>query len=175
MPQRAAADARERDAWATAGLQDPTVERNPASGDPQAADRHTRTVILVEDDESLRRALVRVLRASGFETRDYASAEALLADLAPDRAGCLVVDLNLPAMSGLDLVDLLRQRGATLPVVAISAHDEARVRDAVRRRGVERFLGKPFVGTALVQTVNDLIGGRAPSRGTSRDLRDRGS
>ena len=175
MPQRAAADARERDAWAAAGLHDLAMERNPVSGHPAAAGQRTGVVILVEDDDSLRRALVRVLRASGLETRDYESAEALLADRAPDWAGCLVVDLNLPAMSGLELVDLLRQRGTTLPVVAISAHDEAHVRDAVRRRGVERFLGKPFVGTALVRTVNDLIGSRAPHRDMSRDVRDRGS
>lgn len=124
-------------------------------------------VILVEDDAGLRGALKRVLRDSGFETRVYASAEAALADPAPDWPDCLVIDLNLAGMSGLDLLHGLRQRGITAPAVVISAHDEARVREEVRRRGVEHFLAKPFRGTTLVGVLGGMLaqrsgGGRAP-------------
>jgi FixJ family two-component response regulator len=117
-------------------------------------------VILVEDDEGLRAALKRVLRAWGFETKAFASAEDALADSDLDWPDCLVVDLNLPAMSGLDLVDRLRQRGVTAPAVMISAQDEARVRDELRRRGIRHFLPKPFLGSALVRTVDAALAER---------------
>jgi FixJ family two-component response regulator len=133
------------------------MDQTPASPPPEAAGPPARVVILVEDDEGLRVALLRVLRASGFKAFAYASAMALLDDARAEPADCLVVDIHLPAMSGLDLVDRLRWRGLRTPAVAISAHDEASVREAVRRRGIERFLGKPFLGSALVRTVNELL------------------
>ena len=117
-------------------------------------------VILVEDDEGLRVALLRLLRAFGFRAYGYASAEALLDDPRAARADCLVVDVHLPAMSGLELVTRLRRRSLQMPAVAISAHDEAGMREAVRSGGVERFLGKPFPGRALVSAVNELIAAR---------------
>jgi len=121
---------------------------------------HRQVVILVEDDEGLRVALLRLLRASGFSACGYASAEALLDDPRAARADCLVVDVHLPAMSGLELVTRLRRRGLRVPAVAISAHDEAGTREAARSQGVERFLGKPFLGKTLVSTVSELIAGR---------------
>jgi FixJ family two-component response regulator len=121
---------------------------------------HRHVVILVEDDEGLRVALLRLLRAFGFSAYGYASAEALLDDPRAAWADCLVVDVHLPAMSGLELVTRLRRRGLQVPAVAISAHDEAGMREAARSGGVERFLGKPFPGRALVSAVNDLIAAR---------------
>jgi len=118
-------------------------------------------VLLVEDDAGLRGALKRVLHASGFETRVYAGAETALADPALDWPDCLVVDLNLPAMSGLDFIDRLRQRGMTAPAVVITAHDEARVREEVRRRGVGNFLAKPFLGSALVRLLDAMLARRS--------------
>jgi FixJ family two-component response regulator len=122
-------------------------------------DRHGHVVILVEDDAGLRGALERVLRASGFEAQSYASAEAALADHRLESADCLVVDLNLPAMSGLDLVDRVRRHGVTVPTVLITAHDEPRVRDEVTRRGIQHFLAKPFLGSALVRLLDSVIAG----------------
>lgn len=126
---------------------------------PGIVDRHGHVVILVEDDTGLRAALERVLRASGFDARAYDSAEAALAANGLDWADCLIVDLNLPAMSGLDLIDSLRRRGVQAPAIAITAHDEPRVRDDVRRRGVEHFLAKPFLGSALIRLVDTLVAG----------------
>jgi FixJ family two-component response regulator len=117
-------------------------------------------VVLVEDDDGLRAALKRLLRAWGFEARAYADAEAALADPDLDWPECLVVDLNLPAMSGLELVDRLRQRGVLAPAVVISAQDQARVRDELRCRGIEHFLPKPFLGSELVRTVDAALAGR---------------
>jgi FixJ family two-component response regulator len=136
---------------------DRPVNSLPADG-RNVVDRRGRVVLLVEDDAGLRAALERVLRASGFEARAYASAEAALADHRQDRADCLVVDLNLPRMSGLDLVDSLRQRGVTAPAVIITAYDKPRVRAEVRRRGVEHYLAKPFAGSTLVRLLDDVMG-----------------
>jgi FixJ family two-component response regulator len=133
------------------------VSLPPANG-RDVVGRHGRVVILVEDDTGLREALERVLRASGFEAHGFASAEAALADHRPDWAHCLVVvDLNLPKMSGLDLVDCLRQRGVTAPAVIITAYDKPSVRAEVQRRGIEHFLAKPFPGSTLVRLLDDVI------------------
>jgi FixJ family two-component response regulator len=136
----------------------------PHSTPRDVVDRHGHVVILVEDDAGLRGALERVLRAAGFEAQSYASAEAALADHRLEWADCLVVDLNLPAMSGLDLVDRVRKHGVTVPTVLITAHDEPRVRDEVKRRGVQHFLAKPFLGSALVRLLDSVITGSGDVR-----------
>lgn len=122
-------------------------------------------VIVIEDDAGLREALLRMLRASGFRARAHDCGEAFLEDTRSDEADCLVVDIHLPAMSGLDLVERLRRRGLRTPAVAISAHDEPSVREAARRKGIDRFLGKPFPGRVLVNTVNELLAERGAVAG----------
>lgn len=132
--------------------------RTETSNPPPAPARRGQVIALVEDDDSLRAALKRVLRAWGFETRAYASAEAALGGSDPDWPDCWVVDVGLPGMSGLDLVDRLRQRGTPSPVIVISARGEAQLRDQIRRRGIEHFLAKPFLGSLLVRTVDAVLG-----------------
>jgi FixJ family two-component response regulator len=156
VPERAASSARGHDAHTEDRAHDPPVNPSPANG-RAVVDRHGRVVILIEDDAGLRAALERLLRASGFEAQAYESAEAALADHRPDWADCLVVDLNLPKMSGLDLVDCLRQRGVTAPAVIITAYDKPSVRAEVQRRGIEHFLAKPFPGSTLVRLLDDVI------------------
>jgi FixJ family two-component response regulator len=82
-------------------------------------------------------------------------------------ADCLVVDLNLPSMSELDLIERLRSLGVTAPVIVITAQDDALVRDAVRRRGVDHFLAKPFLGSALVRLIDAIIAAPAGRSGAS--------
>jgi FixJ family two-component response regulator len=117
-------------------------------------------VVIVDDDDGLRIALERVLRASGFDVRAFPSAEDALQAQGAESCACVVVDLQLPRMSGLELTDHLRQRGLTAPVVVISAHDEVHVRRAVALRGIEHFLAKPFLGSTLAAQVRSLVGGR---------------
>ena len=97
--------------------------------------------------------------SSSLSKTTRASAEAALADHRLEWADCLVVDLNLPAMSGLDLVDRVRQHGFTVPTVLITAHDEPRVRDEIHRSGIQHFLAKPFLGSALVRLLDSVIAG----------------
>jgi FixJ family two-component response regulator len=156
LPQRAEQSALRHDAPAASRAHAARVNLLPGNG-RDIVDRHGHVVILVEDDAGLRAALERMLRASGFEAQAYASAEAALADHGRNWADCLVVDLNLPKMSGLDLIDCLRQRGVTAPAVIITAHDKPSVRAEVQRRGIEHFLAKPFPGSTLVRLLDDVI------------------
>jgi len=144
------------------------VRQTDTPDHPEILARHGSLVVLVEDDDGLRAALKRVLRAWGFETRAYASAEAALADDHLDRPDCLVVDVGLPGLSGLELVDRLRLRGNRAPVIVISAQEEAQLRDAIRQRGIEHFLAKPFLGSVLVRNVDAVLGERQRGRNADR-------
>lgn len=157
--------ARRHVAHALAPAHDRWVTPGTTANPTETADRHGHVIVLVEDDAGLRAALQRVLRAWGFATRSYDSAEAALAGAALDWPDCLVVDLGLPVMSGLDLIDRLRERGVTAPAVVISALDEARVRQEIERRGIVHFLAKPFLGSDLVRKVDLVLGERRGSGG----------
>jgi len=115
---------------------------------------------VVEDDDSMREALARLLVAAGFEPRAYASAEALLAAGAGGGAVCVVSDLRLPRMSGLALLAELRSRGESLPLVLITGHDVPGLREDALRRGAAAYLAKPFPGTTLLKAVQAAIAGR---------------
>jgi len=114
-------------------------------------------VLLVEDDDSMREAIERLLGAAGFECAAYASAEAMLANFAGPDAACIVSDLKLPAMSGLDLLAELRTRGWKSPLILITAHDAPGLREDALRRGATSYLAKPFRGTALLDAVNAAV------------------
>ena len=115
-------------------------------------------VLVVEDDESMRQAVERILGLAGFEPRAYASAEALLAAGTAEGAACVVSDLRLPAMSGLELLAALRARGFRAPLVLITAYDEPGLAEEATRRGAAHYLAKPFQGIALLAAVRAAIG-----------------
>jgi len=111
----------------------------------------------VDDDDSMRRAIARLLGAAGFLPRSYPSAEALLADEAREGAACIVCDMRLPAMSGLDLLSELRSRGGWPPLILITAHDAPGVREDAERLGAAAYLPKPFLGTALLEKIRAVV------------------
>ncbi len=121
-----------------------------------------RRVLLVEDDESLRQAVERLLNAYYFECSVCASAEELLAQGAGVGAACVVSDLMLPAMSGLDLLAEMRARGGWPPLVLVTAHDRPGLREEAMRRGAAGYLAKPFQGAALVASVESAIESARP-------------
>jgi FixJ family two-component response regulator len=110
-------------------------------------------VIVVEDDQSMREAIETLLDAAGIESATYESAEALLADPTTQGARCIVSDLKLPGMSGLELMSVLRARGNESAVIVITAHDSAEVRGEAKRGGAAAYLAKPFLGSALLTAI----------------------
>lgn len=119
-------------------------------------------ILVVEDDDSLRPALERLLNAAGFETAAYTSAEALLADADAGDAACVVCDLKLPAMSGFDLLAEWRGRGGKPPVILITAYDALGLGEEAARRGAAAYLVKPFRGTALLEVIDAAITSARP-------------
>ena len=113
----------------------------------------SRRVLVVDDDEGMREALKNLLDAAGFEAVAFGSAEALLREGIIDGAVCVISDIRLPSMSGLDMLAALRARGEQIPVIAITAHDEPGVRDEAKRCGAAAYLAKPFLGTVLLAAI----------------------
>ena len=102
------------------------------------------TVYIVDDDRAVRDSLSLLLSLRGFRTATFASAEDFLAAWQPEWAGCLIADIRIPGMSGLDLQHALVARGSSLPVVIVTAHgDVGTARAAFRAHAVD-FLEKPF-------------------------------
>ena len=89
------------------------------------------SIAIVEDDASFRRAAERLLRASGFEAHTFASAEEFLKSAVPESHACLILDLNLPGISGFELVDHLSASAPPRPVIFITAQDEDSLRERV--------------------------------------------
>ena len=134
----------------------------------------SQTVLLVEDDDSMRASLDRLLGLAGLAHHAYASAETMLADDVEAEAACVVTDLKLPGMSGLGLLAELRSCGRAVPVVLITAHDTPGLREDAMRRGAAGYLVKPFTGTVLLDAVKVAIGSaRVPGDNRAPTERER--
>ena len=121
-------------------------------------ERQQRPVVgVVENDTSLRRALRRLLRTGGFRVEAFSSAEAFLASGQPERVDCLVLDVRLGGMSGLDLPEWLVTTGSEIPVVFVTAHDDPATRERASRAGAVDYLPKPFEDASLMGAVDRAI------------------
>lgn len=116
-------------------------------------------VAVVDDNDSFARAIGRLLRASGFEINTYPSAEAFLSPTPLPPADCLVLDIQLGGMSGVELQQELRERGNVTPIIFVTAHDDPEVRDEAVRAGCVAYLRKPVACRALLEAVTKAIGG----------------
>jgi FixJ family two-component response regulator len=119
-------------------------------------------VVVVENDDGMRRALQRMLEISGFATATFGSAEALLAVDGASGARCLVLDIQLPGMSGFDLHRHLYAGGVPPPVIFITGYDSAAARDQAEALGAVAYLPKPFAVEMLVDAVS-RAGGSPPA------------
>ncbi len=117
------------------------------------------TVAVVEDDSSMRRSVLRLLNAHGFAVEEFPSAEAFL-DRDPDSCvACLVLDIHLPGMSGLELRRRLTAAGSILPVIFVTAIDDDAVKMAAIELGCVAYLRKPFPADALIDAVGNALSG----------------
>jgi FixJ family two-component response regulator len=114
-------------------------------------------VVVVDDDMSMNQAIKRLLLAGGFAVVTFQSAEALLESDAADNAGCLVLDMRLPGMSGFELQQRLKQGGAERPVIFITAHDLPSSQEQARKAQAVAYLPKPFPGLNLMAAVTDAL------------------
>jgi FixJ family two-component response regulator len=112
----------------------------------------TATVVVVDDDESVRKALRRLMRSAGFAVATYGSAEEFLA-ACHRSADCLILDVSLPGMSGLDLQRLLANTGRDPAVILITAHEDQAVRTTGLGAGAVDFIAKPFARERLLDAV----------------------
>jgi FixJ family two-component response regulator len=126
-----------------------------------------RAILVVEDDDSMREAIARLLSAADFECDAYASAEALLARGGGNDVACVVCDLKLPGISGLELLEELRARGGCPPFVLITAHDAPGLRKEALQRGAAAYLAKPFRGTALLDVLKSVVTTHGPPSAAS--------
>src|SRR5439155_4586640 len=122
------------------------------------AERRTRAVCVVDDDESLRRSVRNLLSSVGFQVETFASAEEFLESTRRAHAGCLVLDLRMAGMNGLDLLKHLAATGSRLPVVILTAHGDDEARRQALEAGAVAFLGKPFRSDALLDVVRTAQG-----------------
>lgn len=117
----------------------------------------TRLVSIVDDDESLRRSVKNLLTSVGFQVETFASAEAFLESAHRADTRCVVLDLRMPGMSGLDLLMHLAATGSPIPVVILTAHSDDEARRRMLQAGAVAFLGKPFHGEALLGAVRRAL------------------
>jgi FixJ family two-component response regulator len=115
-------------------------------------------VSVIDDDESVRESLPHLLKGFGFAVRAFSSAEEFLASDQISQNKCLILDINMPGMSGPDLLEELRRLGWEIPVVFITAQRDEKVRSDVLQQGAVACLFKPFSGKALRAAIEVALG-----------------
>jgi two-component system, LuxR family, response regulator FixJ len=115
-------------------------------------------VCIVDDDESLRRSVGNLLSSVGFRVETFASAEEFLESTHRSNTGCLVLDLRMAGMKGLDLLRHLAATGSGIPVIILTAHGDEEARRQSLEAGAVAFLAKPFRSDALLDAVRTALG-----------------
>ncbi len=112
---------------------------------------------VVDDDESLRTSMLRLLGAAGFEARGYASTGEFLLQAPPDRPGCILLDLRMPGPSGLELQAALQRQGVALPVVFMTGHGDVASSVRAMQAGAVDFLTKPVKRETLFEALQRAL------------------
>ncbi len=139
------------------------------------ADRDA-TVFVVDDDQAMRDGLEFLIRAAGYEARTFDSAQAFLDACDPTMRGCLLLDVRMPGMSGLELQEQLQQHQITLPVIIVTAYANVPMAVRAMQGGAFDFIEKPFDDTVLInriRTALSLESQRAADKAELRKIRRR--
>jgi FixJ family two-component response regulator len=118
-----------------------------------ASERKEKLVAIIEDDESYRVAVQRLLKSAGLAVQSFGSAEAFLNSGQQHETGCLISDIRMPGMSGLELQSKLNSNHCPIPTIFITAHGDEKMRLQAMRGGAVKFLAKPFDGETLLEAV----------------------
>ncbi len=114
-------------------------------------------VSVVDDDECVRESLSDLLREFGFAAHAFSSAEGFLELESLGQTKCLILDIAMPGMSGLDLQRELKRRGQEIPTIFITAQEDEAIRTRAFEQGAAKFLYKPFSDTALLEALNAAL------------------
>ena len=114
-------------------------------------------VSVVDDDESVRESLPDLLKEFGFAARAFSSGQAFLSSDSVDETRCLILDIAMPGMSGLDLQQELKRGGQSIPIIFITGQKDEDIRKQAAQQGAVKFLYKPFSDTALLDAVNSAF------------------
>ncbi|CAO3358152.1 response regulator transcription factor [Azospirillum melinis] len=126
------------------------------TADPKSADA-SRTVYVVDDDPAMRHSLAWLIGALGVSVESFGSGEEFLRAVRPDHPGCLVTDVRMPGMSGLELQDTLARAGSLLAVVVITGHGDVPMAARAFRGGAVDFIEKPFNDQLLLDRVHEAL------------------
>jgi len=137
---------------------------------PSGAATPLRTVYVVDDDEAVRDSLQWLLEGNSYRVRSFASAEDFLSEFEPDGVGCLVLDVRMPGMSGLELQAELVTRKVDLPIVFVTGHGDVPMAVAAMKSGASDFIEKPFDQAALKSVVERTLA-RAGDAAVEQDVR----
>lgn len=122
------------------------------------------TVFIVDDDSAVREGFARLLRSAGMDARPYADAETFLAEVSNVSEACILLDITMPRMTGLQVQAHLNQRAITVPVISVSALDDEYSRACARDLGSRTFLCKPVDDQAMLDAINAAINTVGPPR-----------
>ena len=122
--------------------------------------RKKELIAIVDDDESARSAIYGVLRSVGMNPQSFSSAEEFLASGRQNEAACLIADVRMPGMSGLELQGRLAEEGCRIPIIFVTAYGDARTRAQAMKGGAIGFLGKPFDDKVLLESVRSALAER---------------
>jgi two-component system response regulator FixJ len=124
------------------------------------------TIYVVDDDDGMRRALDALLSTVGYKTTVFSRPADFLANFHPDSAGCLVLDIRMPDMSGLEVQQQLNRRGSMLPVIFITGHGDVPMAVQAMKEGAFEFIQKPFRDQDLLDRINHALKLDAENRST---------
>jgi FixJ family two-component response regulator len=116
-------------------------------------------VAIVDDDRSVQSALKDLMESAGLEARCFGSAEEFLEPDERNQTGCLVADIRMPGMSGLELQAKLKAEGSRIPIIFITAHGDAKMKTQAMKAGALEFLSKPFDDEVLLEKVRGALNG----------------
>ncbi len=116
-------------------------------------------IYVIDDDESVRKAFKRLLRSVNFEVETFASAEEFLKSPKPNKNSCIIIDLRMPGLTGFDLQRKLMAQGNRIPIIVISASDDAQIREQARELGAVAFFRKPIDDQALLDAIAWAVSG----------------
>src|SRR5580700_2041560 len=125
----------------------------------------SRLIAIVDDDKSVQTALQDLIESAGLSTVCFGSAEEFLNSGTQGQAGCLIADIRMPGMSGIELQAKLKSDRCRIPIIFITAHGDAKMRIQAMRDGAVEFLTKPFDNAVLLETVHAAVEDHAKALG----------